>query len=82
MLKIERLKREALESCKFRGHKMKPFLDYADFSISSCKNCNKTVMVIPSPPPNGIDISGEAVALGCISLCSHPPCDCVSCREC
>lgn len=28
MRKIEELKREALESCKFRGHKMKRFLDF------------------------------------------------------
>jgi hypothetical protein len=65
MRKIERLKREALESCRFRGHKMERFLDYESYAVSACKNCCKVVVVIPSPSPNEIDIGGEAVALGC-----------------
>jgi hypothetical protein len=67
MLKIERLRIEALESCKFRGHKMKPFSrKYRHWWNSECKVCGKGVTVNDNPAPNGIDISGEAVALHCI----------------
>lgn len=65
MRKIERLKREALESCRFRGHRMKRFLDFKGFSVSSCRVCDRQVVVVPYPLPNGIDIGGGAVALGC-----------------
>jgi len=86
MRKIERLKREALESCRFRGHIMKRFLDFKDFSVSSCKICDMQVVVVPHPLPNGIEISGEAVALHCQGVtdktCTQPLYDCVECREC
>jgi len=96
MQKIERLKREALKSCRFRGHKMKRFLDYTDLSVSVCKICEMEVAVIPHPSPNGIEIGGEAVALHCPGVsscleeddntdneaCTRPLCDCVGCREC
>lgn len=94
MRKIEELKREALESCKFRGHKMKRFLDFDGLSVSVCKICEMEVAVIPHP--YGIEIGGEAVALhcpgvsGCLEgddntdneVCIRPLYDCVDCMEC
>lgn len=74
MKKINRLQREALESCKFRGHDMKKFqhrkngrMDggFAELSFSVCKKCGMEVHCDTHPAPNGIDISGEAVALHC-----------------
>jgi len=75
MRKIEKLKKQALESCKLRGHKMERFfrpyqrinpIEYSDFWRSYCKICNKRVDVKEKPLPNEIDICGDAVALGCI----------------
>ena len=66
MVKIERLRLEALESCNFRGHKMKPFnRKYRHWWTSECKNCKMGVTCNDEPNPNGIDISGEAVAMHC-----------------
>ena len=68
-MKIERrLKIEALESCKFRGHDMGRFRQHSFFlnrHYSHCKKCNMQVEVNRQPMPNQIDIGGEAVALNC-----------------
>jgi len=85
MRKIERLKREALESCRFRGHKMEHFKNYGNISkaYSQCKVCLETVAINAYPLPNSIEIGGEAVALYCRGeVCTRPLCDCVECREC
>lgn len=66
MKKIEKLRREALESCKLRGHKMKSFSrKYRHWWYSECKDCGMTVFINDNPVPNDIEISGEAVALNC-----------------
>jgi len=66
MKKLERLRREALESCKFRGHKMALFIHkYQHCWFSKCQCCGKEVTVVDNPQPNGIEIGGEAVALNC-----------------
>jgi len=66
MTKMERLRKEALESCNSRGHTMKPFSrKYRNVWTSECKLCDKGVYVCGNPAPNEIDISGEAVALHC-----------------
>ena len=66
MTKLERLRKSALESCEFRGHNMKPFSrKYRHWWYSECKICGKEVRIVDDPQPNDIDISGEAVALGC-----------------
>ena len=66
MLKIERLRKEALESCKFRGHTMKSFSRrYRYWWNSECRVCGMYVDINDNPLPNEIDISGEAVALHC-----------------
>ena len=70
MKKIDRLKKEALEACEWRGHKMsnfKPGEYWANTRHAHCKNpgCQAEVWVDPHPQPNGIDIHGDAVALNC-----------------
>ncbi len=67
MRKIERLRKEALESCKFRGHKMERF-EYSSnkhWALAACQICSKHVSICLFPLPNEIEIGGEAVALGC-----------------
>lgn len=68
MRKIERLSREALKSCKFRGHKMKRFVkhDYwPTVRYAHCRVCDKQVVINSRPQPNDIEIGGGAVALNC-----------------
>jgi len=65
--KIDRLIKEALESCVFRGHKMAGVRIYKNRMRASCTClvCGKGVWIETDPLPNSIDIAGEAVALGC-----------------
>ena len=66
MRKIERLRCEALESCKFRGHTMSRFTTYnRTLQGSRCLICDRQVTINSRPAPNEIDIGGEAVALDC-----------------
>lgn len=66
MKKLERLRKEALESCNFRGHTMRSFSrKYRHWWDSECKKCDRQVCIIDNPAPNQIEISGEAVALHC-----------------
>ncbi len=64
--KFARLKSEAMEACKYRGHDMNRWNEYhPGVASTACKNCGMDVGVDIKPPPNGIDIGGEAVALTC-----------------
>lgn len=70
--KLAKLIREAKEACKFRGHTMKRFTHEVPYNgvlcgmaYSECKVCGKQVVCEARPEPNGIEIGGEAVALGC-----------------
>lgn len=66
MLKLERLRKEALESCNFFEHNMETFTrKYRHWWKSRCKNCGMLVHLNDDPLPNEIDIYGEAVALTC-----------------
>lgn len=67
MRKIERLKKEAMESCKFRGHKMSRFITVIENerAYAVCKVCHKVVCVDAKPVANDIDMGGEAVAIEC-----------------
>lgn len=78
MRKIDRLRKEALQSCNFRGHKMTRFYtfnwQYAGSKVmgiiphsaySTCKICGARVDINTTPAPNQIDIGGTAVALNC-----------------
>lgn len=72
MRKIDRLRKEALQSCKARGHVMGRF-QYgwhgAEFQhmygIATCKVCGAYAGIDSDPWPNGIDIGGPAVAVDC-----------------
>lgn len=64
--KLRRLKKEALESCRFRQHNMTKFKMLGGTTWeSNCKGCGMSVQVDPKPLPNSIDIGGSAVALTC-----------------
>ena len=66
MTRLRRLKLDALESCKYRGHDMKRFKTLKPgVALSECRRCKMYVMVNVKPLPNDIDIGGSAVALGC-----------------
>jgi hypothetical protein len=73
--KYKRLVHKALKTIKWRGHKMGYFikLTYNEniphleriTGHAICKKCGMEAYIDTRPPPNGIDISGEAVALNC-----------------
>lgn len=67
MATLKSLKKEALESAKFRGHKMGGWSDTPDLKSSQflCTICDAWVQVQTNPAPNSIDIGGSAVAIGC-----------------
>ena len=70
MTRSKRLRQEAKTAATWRGHDMGRFKRVAVASgretwDSICRCCGKGVYVQPHPSANGIDIGGEAVALGC-----------------
>ena len=74
MTSLNKLKKEARESCEWREHKMGNFklIPTTRYGVSckekaeaTCKACGMSVWVDTKPLPNGIDICGEAVALNC-----------------
>lgn len=68
MTKLENLKREAEEACRWRDHTMSRWKssDYwPKTATASCKACGASVTVQVNPPLNGIDIGGDAVAINC-----------------
>ena len=67
MAKLDRLIAEARTAAERRGHSMRRFLRFIDgkHAVSNCKVCGREVSVETDPSPNGIDIGGEAVAVGC-----------------
>lgn len=66
MRRIDRLRKEAMEATKFRGHKMCRYWDGTRLHhMKYCLNCGRQVFIDLYPSPNSIDISGEAVALNC-----------------
>ena len=65
MLKMERLRKEALESCECLGHDMLKFDRYMFVWFSKCRVCGMEVCVTKQPAPHEVEISGKAVALYC-----------------
>lgn len=73
-MSITDLRIEATKSVEFRGHVVpelkdwkqlhKPFSKKMSFRYT-CPKCGRGVTIQTHPAPNGIDIGGEAVALGC-----------------
>lgn len=62
---LERLKLDAILTTQWRGHLLGVWEDTETTSSASCTRCGKGVGVDTDPPPNGIDIDGSALALGC-----------------
>ena len=67
---VRGLKREAREATDWQGHHMRPWeLQHRSLHRevweSVCGVCRKSVQIDTNPPPNGINIGGEAVALNC-----------------
>lgn len=65
---LDHLMNEAREAAQNRGHTLGPFAPgefWRERRYADCTECGMGVAVDPDPPPNGIDISGSAVALNC-----------------
>lgn len=69
MRTLSSLKREATGIARWRGHKqLAPWVDGdTDGRRASrfCNGCQGSVSVNRTPEPNGIDIGGSLVAVGC-----------------
>ncbi len=67
MTRLEHLILEARSGAQWRGHTMSRFRRSKDKrrAVSDCVNCGKGVAVDTKPMPNGIDIGGPAIAIGC-----------------
>lgn len=66
MKAIERLRKEALKSCNFKGHTMTRFSrQYRHWWDAKCKICGMSTTIRDDTQPNEADISGEAIALHC-----------------
>ena len=69
MTDMELLQLEALEACAFRGHTMGPWREHglhgSRVAVCNCTVCDMMACVDSNPPPNGIDVSGSAVARSC-----------------
>ena len=71
--RARRLKTEAIEACKKRGHTMIPFYKIPLNAVhrgrvyfrTHCEKCEMDVYIALHPLPNETEISGEAVALNC-----------------
>ena len=69
MRKKQRLRRNAILAAKFRGHQMTRQWVYSTNGKRQsikCRICGMHSIIDLDPPPNGIDISGQAVALHCL----------------
>lgn len=62
---VEQLMAKAEGSTTFRGHELRPWIVDGTRAHTSCIECGMYVNVDTSPPPNGIDIGGSAVAMTC-----------------
>jgi hypothetical protein len=62
-----RLERHAARSAGWRGHRLGAWQvdGTGRCSVALCLDCSMGAYVDTAPPPNGIDISGKAVALNC-----------------
>lgn len=62
----ELLKSRAVRAAQGRNHRLGGWTDYDEYRASAvCEVCGKEAYVDSKPAPNGIDVSGEAVALNC-----------------
>ena len=71
MRKSERLKSEARAAATWHGHKLGRFYPVTPYGPdrpvfhAACARCGAYVQVMTRPHPNGIEVSGPAVAIGC-----------------
>lgn len=68
MTNLQRLKAEARGAARFRGHTLTPWRPdsyWPTVQNAQCTCCGRGARIDTNPPPNGVDISGEAVALNC-----------------
>jgi hypothetical protein len=60
------LQQQAIAAAESRGHRLWAFRrDGVGTSFAHCAICRREVTVNIHPPPNGIAIGGEAVAVEC-----------------
>ena len=69
-IKLQKLIIEATEACRWRGHTLEDRWEYSygpnrATAANICTKCKKSVDVDTRPHANGIDMAGEALALGC-----------------
>ena len=62
---LVRLMHEANASAIWRGHVLGTWTGDGPRVIAECTRCGRTAHVDAEPAPNGIDVGGEAVAVGC-----------------
>lgn len=71
--RIERkLLRDARSAASGRGHRVGRFVRVFGWGIgaafsATCRDCGAWMRIETTPPPNGITIGGDAVALSCTS---------------
>lgn len=64
--KREALKSQAIRAATARNHRLGPWTDFDNYrACAKCEVCGKEAYIDGRPAPNGIDVSGEAVALNC-----------------
>lgn len=64
--KVDVLKLSADDAATYRGHVLGTWHDYeSSRSMATCQKCECAVWVDAHPAPNGIDVSGSAVAINC-----------------
>ncbi len=75
--KLRALKQSAMESAKFRKHRMSKFVSSPgtrkESATSMCLDCTASVTVQTKPAPNSIDIGGAAVAVNCENHAAKQP---------
>lgn len=69
-MKLSTLKKQAQQSTRYRGHRMRWGMPYgrADGPKSQngeCRDCGAHCWLVERPAPNGIGVSGLAVAVNC-----------------
>lgn len=70
MRKVERLKKDARETCRLLGHSMSKFVahmrhDYRETWEAECVDCGDYVQVKVHPLPNETQMGGSAFARQC-----------------
>ena len=75
MTTIERLKAEAADECRFRGHDMTRFSrckNDPNYFMAACRVCGEHVEISFSPRTNGGEIVGTALMQSCESIFPEP----------